>query len=121
MLKRISLAVLTMVLCVGVMAEDSKDSKQPKENANTTGQGASSNRQTPGRMTVTAQPKKCPFCGSTNIKPYLFGLPTQEAMKSGKYILGGCCITGNEPSWGCVDCHSDFYRVRPERNDKRCR
>ena len=96
-----------------------KGTKQPEANVNTTNKGASSNRPVPGRMTVTAKPKKCPFCGSTEIKQYLFGLPTKEASKSGKYILGGCVISNNNPSWGCVNCHSNFYRPRPMRNDRR--
>ena len=64
-------------------------------------------------MLIPAKPAKCPFCGSTKVKPYLSGMPTAEASASGKYILGGCCITGNEPKWGCEKCQAKFYKGDP--------
>lgn len=39
--------------------------------------------------------------------PILFGMPTHEAFEAserGEVILGGCCVTGNDPDWQCPTC-----------------
>lgn len=59
------------------------------------------------------KPKKCPFCGSAAVKPYLYGMPTAEAAYSGKYIIGGCCIEEGQPKWGCEDCGAKFIEGDP--------
>ena len=56
---------------------------------------------------------KCPKCGSTNIARYLWGMPSftpdlQEEIKQGKIILGGCCITEQDPQYHCNNCKKDF-------------
>ena len=57
----------------------------------------------------------CPFCGGRHIAAYLRGMPaySEELMKAiddGEIILGGCCISGNDPRWHCHDCKKDFGR-----------
>ena len=59
------------------------------------------------------KPKKCPFCGSSNVKPYFYGMPTAEVACSGKYIIGGCCIKDGQPKWGCEDCGANFIEGDP--------
>ncbi len=59
------------------------------------------------------KPRKCPACGGERIVPIIYGEPMECLMKEeveGKVILGGCCITGNDPEWGCVDCGIDLYK-----------
>ena len=53
--------------------------------------------------------KACPSCGGTDIAVILYGLPSSELLngekiKQKKIVLGGCCITGNEPKLECNDC-----------------
>lgn len=55
----------------------------------------------------------CPECGSSDVVPYLYGLPNPEAFnleKQGKVILGGCCIDGNSFEWHCRRCKHDWGR-----------
>lgn len=59
---------------------------------------------------VNKKPDKCPFCTSTNLRQYVFGLPTAEAFDSSKYILGGCEISDHNPKWGCIDCGAKFFK-----------
>ena len=53
--------------------------------------------------------KDCPMCGGTDIAMILYGLPSDELLKSkkvkeGKIILGGCGVSGNDPKLECNDC-----------------
>jgi hypothetical protein len=37
----------------------------------------------------------------------MWGLPTWEAgeaAKRGEIVLGGCCVSGDDPEWFCRDC-----------------
>ena len=45
----------------------------------------------------------------------MYGLPTQEFMaeldkekNKGKYRLGGCCISNDDPAFSCNDCGELF-------------
>ena len=58
-------------------------------------------------------PRKCPRCGSSNVADILRGLPVfseelEKAIADHKIILGGCCVTGNDPSAHCNTCGKDF-------------
>ena len=61
-------------------------------------------------------PRKCPYCGSHRIATIAYGYPPMndqefvDDLYSGKIALGGCCITGRDPTWRCIDCFSDIYR-----------
>lgn len=55
----------------------------------------------------------CPNCGSGLVARYLWGEPEfdnelERELKSGKIVLGGCCITGEDPEWRCNVCGCDF-------------
>ncbi len=52
--------------------------------------------------------RKCPYCGSIELWKYLYGEPTYDYDKN-KYILGGCEITGNQPTHKCKKCGKDIY------------
>ena len=65
----------------------------------------------PQRLTVGKQPKQCPFCGSADVKPIVYGLPSNEFDRS-KYISGGCCICEDSPSWGCENCRAIFFNQK---------
>lgn len=65
---------------------------------------------------------KCPHCGSINTARYIYGYPAfsermQKKLDSGKWELGGCCISDVEinglvfstnPTRRCNDCKKDF-------------
>ncbi len=57
--------------------------------------------------------RKCPRCGSSDVAEYLWGMPAfseqlEKDMADHKIILGGCCVTGNDPSAHCNACGKDF-------------
>jgi len=56
--------------------------------------------------------RKCPYCGSTELWKYLYGEPAYDYDKD-KYVLGGCEITGNQPTYKCKNCGKDVY---PDNN-----
>lgn len=62
-----------------------------------------------------AKPRKCPKCGAKTIASILYGLPDySEELKAdidaGKIVLGGCCITYDDPKWQCTTCETVIYK-----------
>lgn len=61
----------------------------------------------------------CPSCGSRNTAKILWGMPAyseelEEELRNNEIILGGCCISDNDPSYHCNECLKDFgYSVLP--------
>jgi len=67
-------------------------------------------------ITAKKKPSKCPQCGSPKVARILYGLPDfspqlQKDLKSGKIVLGGCCVTDSDPTWQCVECETQVYRA----------
>ena len=55
------------------------------------------------------KPKVCHECGSEKIARILYGLPVytediSKKVENNEIVLGGCCITKDDPSWQCTDC-----------------
>ena len=55
--------------------------------------------------------KKCPSCEGINIAEIMYGYPSSEFLdelkkeeNKGKYQLGGCCISNDDPAFSCNDC-----------------
>ena len=70
------------------------------------------------RIRVSQRPTQCPICGSDKIASYLWGMPAyskklETEMNQGKVILGGCCVSNDDPFWACNDCKTNFYRLIP--------
>tara|TARA_B100000315_G_C14545429_1_gene572995 strand:- start:1536 stop:1751 length:216 start_codon:yes stop_codon:yes gene_type:complete len=68
-------------------------------------------------LTSKRKPKKCSKCGSTKIANILYGLPDgsdefMEDLKEGRIVLGGCCVTDDDPVWECVNCEVKIYREK---------
>lgn len=66
------------------------------------------------RLEFSCIPERCPLCGSAKVAPILYGLPNfneelERALDEGKIALGGCEITGDDPSWKCLNCGAVFY------------
>ena len=36
-------------------------------------------------------------------------------MAEGRATLGGCCTSGDDPAWACVDCGDRAWRKEPGR------
>ena len=36
---------------------------------------------------------------------------------AGKIVLGGCCISGDDPKWKCADCGVDIYKKEKTIDD----
>ena len=65
---------------------------------------------------METSPVKCPNCGSTNIAEILWGLPAfteklKERLDEGKVVLGGCCISDDDPKYECNECKHRFGPV----------
>lgn len=74
---------------------------------------------TPKIIKVEKKPKICPYCKGKVVK-ILYGEPTDEAMEESenkKIIIGGCCISDDDPQWGCVDCDRSFLKVSNKELD----
>lgn len=57
----------------------------------------------------------CPNCNSPRVARILYGMPMfddklDKAMKEGKIVLGGCCITDNDPDYQCLDCNALIFK-----------
>ena len=55
----------------------------------------------------------CPTCKKAKLVPIVYGLPTSDvAEREGarQIVLGGCCVTGNEPELECLGCEARFMR-----------
>jgi len=52
----------------------------------------------------------CPNCGGTDIAIILWGLANMDSelnkeLEDKKVVLGGCCVSGNDPDLECNDCN----------------
>jgi uracil-DNA glycosylase len=67
------------------------------------------------KIRVKSKPKICPVCKSKRIASYMYGLPAfsdklEKDLNEGRIVLGGCCISGDDPMYMCSDCKTDFFR-----------
>jgi len=54
---------------------------------------------------------KCPECDSASVAEILWGYYTdvdslEDALEKKEIVLGGCCVTDNDPKWECNDCNN---------------
>lgn len=53
----------------------------------------------------------CPRCGSKDVLPIEYGYPDIELAEDyhqSKIVLGGCCVTDNDPTRECRKCKHQF-------------
>jgi hypothetical protein len=58
-------------------------------------------------VVVKQKHSNCPECGSENVAEIIFGYPGEELIgqsERGEIVLGGCCVTEDDPEWHCNDC-----------------
>lgn len=66
-------------------------------------------------LRASSKPPTCPTCGSKVIAEIQYGLPAfidLEAIESGRIVMGGCCLTGDDPLWRCVACDQPIHAER---------
>jgi hypothetical protein len=54
---------------------------------------------------------RCPDCGQQEAVPIVYGLPSAETVRGaeqGSFVLGGCVISGKNPSYQCRVCGRRF-------------
>ena len=65
----------------------------------------------------------CPNCGGTDIAIILWGLANMDSelnkkLEDKKVVLGGCCVTGNDPKLECNDCSHRWNTETKIRGEK---
>lgn len=61
---------------------------------------------------VECKPRKCIACGG-KVVPILYGEPDEEGgalIDAKEMIMGGCCVTDNDPQWGCLNCDTIYLK-----------
>lgn len=54
-----------------------------------------------------ARPAVCPACGSRDLVPIVYGLPSTDLMaeaRAGRFELGGCLVASWSPDHRCRAC-----------------
>ncbi len=72
---------------------------------------------------MKSKPKKCPNCGSAKVASILYGLPMfneelERDLESGEVILGGCCVTDDDPLWQCMECDHRWGKMESRISTK---
>lgn len=65
---------------------------------------------------------KCPNCGSENVVPIMYGVPTPEMVErsaKGEIKLGGYAVGPDMPDWSCKDCGYTWLRIGAEATSKK--
>jgi hypothetical protein len=67
------------------------------------------------RYERTRRPQKCPSCGSQRVGTILRGTPAlsdelEADIDAGRVIIGGCCVSDEDPTWACADCGADIHK-----------
>ena len=67
-------------------------------------------------MTTTKRkPRMCPQCDSRRVARILYGMPAfneelRRQIEEGEVVLGGCCVSDDDPAWQCVECGEQINR-----------
>lgn len=61
------------------------------------------------------KPRKCPICGG-KVATVLYGEPIgskklYDDLEAKRVVLGGCIVTGHDPTWQCTKCEQEFYKT----------
>jgi hypothetical protein len=67
------------------------------------------------RYSSERKPSKCPNCGGKKVASILWGMPAyseelQRDIAEGKIIIGGCCVSDDDPKWQCAECGAEIYK-----------
>lgn len=67
----------------------------------------------PDRYRYQKKPRKCPVCGFHGIATYDYGMPAFDLEENDNIMLGGCCVTDDQPRWRCNLCETDLHYDKP--------
>lgn len=75
------------------------------------------------RYERSRRPRTCPSCGSGRVGTILWGMPAfseqlEADIAAGRVIIGGCCVSDDDPTWACADCGTGIYK-RPSVGETR--
>ncbi|HEV8061392.1 MAG TPA: hypothetical protein VGP68_16050 [Gemmataceae bacterium] len=62
-------------------------------------------------------PDRCPACGKSSVASIEYGEPhltpeLQQKLKQRRVVLGGCCISEDDPEWECVECRHRWGQIK---------
>lgn len=63
-------------------------------------------------LSLARKPTKCLRCAG-KVVAILYGEPTLESFEKAKkneIVLGGCCMSEENPHWQCVSCGQEFLK-----------
>ena len=73
----------------------------------------------PASKELPSRPVKCPACGRRKGALIAYGMPMpddwpelEKKMAAGAVVLGGCCITGEDPEYKCTACDHKWGRAQ---------
>jgi hypothetical protein len=75
---------------------------------------------TTGMARIDRRSQRCPTCGAPGVR-IVYGYPDVELFESGRrgeVIIGGCVVSGDDPTHGCVNGHR-WRQDRTRRNGRR--
>lgn len=70
------------------------------------------------------KPRKCPGCGHSPLASILYGYVVgiddglDKKLKEGRIVLGGCCVSDDDPKWECTNCGQKVYKNLPDESFK---
>lgn len=75
--------------------------------------------ESPTRIERSRKPRKCPSCGHSPLASILFGYVVfddglQKKLEEGRIVLGGCCVSDDDPRWECMNCGLKIYKKSPD-------
>ncbi len=64
---------------------------------------------------------KCSKCDSEKIARIIYGMQMyseklEKQLERGTVVIGGCCVTNNDPNYECIDCGMQFYKRPTGKN-----
>lgn len=71
------------------------------------------------RIERSRKPRRCPNCGHYPVASIMYGKVMYSEdlinkMEEGRIVLGGCCITCDDPMWECTNCGLKIYKKLPD-------
>ena len=67
------------------------------------------------RYEYSRKPRKCPACKESTVATILWGMPAyspdlENELEAGHIVLGGCCVSDDDPTWQCTSCNMEIFR-----------
>lgn len=74
------------------------------------------------RMERSRKPIKCPSCGKAPVARILYGMPIldeelQQNLDEGRTVIGGCCMSLDDPIWECSYCGQQIFKAKHTTDD----